>query len=117
MRAANESAEPVARAGPLCDVHREQLTAGQDWEPHPGGGEAEPAILMGDSLLALDQYILLETPSAILRRQTIGDHIPLRVRRRGETRERELTLVIPPHLLPGVTQFFQQLLELYANDE
>ena len=63
MSAANEAVEPLVEAGPLCDEHREKLIAGHDWElqgsEQSATGTSEPTILMGESLQALNEYILL----------------------------------------------------------
>ncbi len=65
MSAANEAVEPLVEAGPLCDEHREKLIAGHDWElqgsEQSATGTSESTILIGESLQALNEYILLET--------------------------------------------------------
>jgi hypothetical protein len=68
----------------------------------------EPSILMGESLRSLHQYVLLEPPT-LLRTGSCGDHVPLRVRRRGDGDESELTLVIPPEMLAAVAAFFEHV--------
>ena len=119
MSAANEAIEPLPLAGPLCDEHRAKLTAGEDWErqgsEQSAVGTAEPTILMGESLLALNQYVLLERPKRIGSGNSHGHHVPLRVRRRGDPAERDFALVIPPDMLSDVAGFFQHLSERFGE--
>lgn len=121
MNAANETVEPLPLAGPLCDEHRARLIAGEDWEPQgsqqSATGTAEPSILMGESLLALNQYVVLEAPRTIRSGSRHGHLIPLQVRRRGDPNERELTLVIPPDMLPAFANFFQHVSEKLGENQ
>jgi hypothetical protein len=112
LSAANEAVEPLLLAGPLCDDHRARLLAGEDWElqgSQPSLGTAQPTVLMGDSLLGLNEYVLLEPPSSIESGGHHGDVVPLRVHRRGEPDDRELNLLIKPDMLPAIADFFQHI--------
>ncbi len=109
--AANEAVEPLLIVGPLCDGHRARVLAGEEYElqgsEESATGTAQPTVLMGDSLRSLDQYALLAPPNQIVSGNSPGRLVPLRVQRRGEPNERDLNLVIPPDMLPGVAEFFQ----------
>src|SRR6476620_9315758 len=100
-RLANEEVEPLLLAGPLCDDHRARLLAGEDGElqgsEESATGTSPPAVLLGDSLLGLHQYVLLEPPKRLsVGSRRHGHVVPLRVQRRGEPADREVNLVIPP---------------------
>lgn len=111
--AANEAVEPLLVAGPLCDDHRARLLAGEDYElqgsEESATGMSQPTVLIGESLLALNQYVLLEGPQRLNTGDSRHGHVvPLRVQRRGEGDERGLNLVIPPEMLTAVADFFQR---------
>jgi hypothetical protein len=111
MSAANEAVEPLPVAGPLCDEHRARLTAGEDWElqgsEQSAVGTSEPTVLMGDSLLALNQYVLLEPPTKLVSGSSRHGHlVPLRVQRRGSSNEVDLTLLVGSDHLRAVAEFF-----------
>ena len=96
-------------AGPLYDEHRAKLIAGEDWElqgsEQSAVGTSEPTILMGDSLLPLNQYVLLEPPPRLVSGGSRHGHlVPLRVQRRGSSNESELTLLVSPDLLRAVAE-------------
>jgi hypothetical protein len=119
---ANETVEPLLLAGPLCDDHRARLLAGEDWElqgsEESATGTSQPAVLLGDSLLGLDQYVLLEPPNRLrVGSRRHGHLVPLRVQRRGEPADREVNLVIPPEMLPAVAQRFQDLAERFGTGQ
>ena len=72
---------------------------------------------MGESLLALNQYVLLEAPTKIQSGSRHRHNVPLRVQRRGEPNERELALVIPPNMLPAVAKSFQHWAERFGKKQ
>jgi hypothetical protein len=112
LNPANETLQPLPIVGPLCDEHRARVLAVEDYEvqgsEESATGTAQPTVLMGDSLLALDQYVLLEAPTKIsVGRSRHGHLVPLRVKHRGESSKPEFNLVIPPDMLPAVANLFQ----------
>lgn len=110
---ANEALEPLLIVGPLCDEHRARVLSGEDYElqgsEESATGMAQPTVLIGDSLLSLNQYALLAPPTKMVTGDSPGHRVPLRVQRRGDKAERELNLVIPPDMLPAVAAFFQHV--------
>jgi hypothetical protein len=118
---ANEAVEPLLVVGPLCDDHRARLVAGEDWElqgsEESATGTSQPTVLMGESLLALNQYVLLEAPKSIRSGCRRGHLVPLRVHRRGDPNERELFLVISPDMLPAVANFFQHISGKFGKNQ
>lgn len=121
MGSVNEAVEPLPIVGPLCDEHRAKLMAGdEDWElqgsEQSADGSTDPYILMGDSLRALNQYVLLAPPTSMTSGTRRGDLFPLRVHRRGDSDESELTLLITREMLPGVAQFFQHVAERFGKE-
>jgi hypothetical protein len=68
---------------------------------------AQPAILMGQSLRDLNEYIVLEPPTLLRHDMDCpeGAMLPLRVRRRGDS-ETDLTLVIPDDALKRLADMF-----------
>jgi hypothetical protein len=119
--AANETVEPLLIVGPLCDEHRTRVLAREDYEVQGSEesvtGTAHPTVLMGDSLRSLNQYVLLEPPTRIGSGSRHGHHVPLRVQRRGDGDERELTLVIRPEMLAAVAQRFQNWAEKFGKSQ
>ncbi|VEG58137.1 Uncharacterised protein [Mycolicibacterium aurum] len=84
------------------------------------GGVANPHVLVGDSLIALDEYILVEVPHRWERdgsRQYnppeamyfAEDRVTLSVRRRGDAEERDFTLVVAPDMFAPMAKFFASL--------
>jgi hypothetical protein len=119
--AANETVEPLLIAGPLCDDHRARLLAGEDWElqgtEKTAIGMSQPTVLMDDSLRSLNQYVLLEPPTSFdTGNPRHGDLVPLRVHRRGDPNEGELTLAIPLEMLPAIADFFQHIAERFGKN-
>jgi hypothetical protein len=119
----NEATEYLVPAGEVCAEHKRTLP-NQEWIREDFGesviGSARPTILVGESLLALDEYVLREAPHRIIRdgRRTfnppkpdffVEDRFPIRVRRRGEDGDRDITLVIPPELMAEVADFFRRM--------
>ncbi|WP_319454543.1 MULTISPECIES: hypothetical protein [unclassified Mycobacterium] len=119
LTAANETMEPLPLVGPLCDDHRARALAGEDFELQGSEpsvtGTAQPTVLMGDALLSLDQYVLLEPPTELVSGKSPGQLVPLRVRRRGEPTDREVNLVIPDDMMPAVVAFFDELRRFFGR--
>ena len=120
--AANEAVEPLLIAGPLCDEHRARVLAGEDLEVQGSDesvtGTSQPTVLMGDSLLALNQYALLEPPTKIISGSSQHGHlVPLRVQRRGAASDTELTLLVRTDQLRAVAAFFSHVAERFGTDK
>lgn len=126
-----EGTEYLRDAGYVCPEHFEVLP-NQEWIRQDFAesvrGSAKPTILVGESLLALDEYVLLEAPERWIRDggRTFNppkpdffseDRFPIRVRRRGEESEREITLVIPREMFAEVAEFFSRLLPRDAPED
>ncbi|MEC4840904.1 hypothetical protein R2360_15695 [Mycobacteroides chelonae] len=118
----NEATEYLTPAGDVCAEHEKSLPS-QEWiladSEQSVTGMAKPTILVGESLQALNEYILLEPPEAFTRdgsRQYnppedfpfFENRVPLRVRRRGDE-ERDFTLVVPQEMLLALAAFFTRL--------
>jgi hypothetical protein len=78
---------------------------------------SQPTVLMDDSLRSLNQYVLLEPPTSFdTGNPRHGDLVPLRVHRRGDPNEGELTLAIPLEMLPAIADFFQHIAERFGKN-
>lgn len=98
---------------PVCDPHNDKLVGGAEYRKQSSEqsvlGTSEPMLLMGQQLLDLNEYIVLEPP------HDFGSHIdcpegkqlPLHVRRRGDT-ETDITLVLPPEVLTRFGTIFSK---------
>ena len=85
---------------PVCGPHDDELQAGAEYRPQGSEqsalGMAAPMLLMGQQLLDLNEYIVVEPPDELAHDGDCpeGTLLPLRVRRRGDT-ETDITLVLP----------------------
>jgi hypothetical protein len=115
----NEATEYLLPVGDVCAKHNSTLPQ-EEWilveSEQSATGIAGATILIGESLRALNEYILLEPPETLIRdgsRQYNPPEdfpfsevrVPLRVRRRGDV-ERDFSLVIPPEMFPALAKFF-----------
>ncbi|CAN5348086.1 hypothetical protein BH09ACT8_BH09ACT8_30820 [soil metagenome] len=97
----------------VCDEHGEQLTSGSEYRrqgsEESATGMASPALLMGQSLRDLNEYIVIEPPTVLTHDSDCpeGALIPLRVRRRGDT-ESDLTLVLSDEVLARLADMLRR---------
>ena len=100
---------------PVCREHYEELIAGAEHRlqgsEESATGMAQPAILMGESLRDLNEYIVLVPPTRLRHDSDCpeGAQLPLRVRRRGDP-ETDLTLVLPEDTLKRFAEMFKRFL-------
>jgi hypothetical protein len=106
-----EATKPYA-FWPVCDEHYQQLDSGAEYRrqgtEQAATGMSGPVLLMGQSLLDLNEYIVLEPPTHLIDDSDCPDGtlFPLRVRRRGGT-ESDLTLVLPDDVLNHLVEMFR----------
>lgn len=110
---------PLPIVGPLCDDHRARMLNGEDYELQRTAktpiGMAPPTVLMGESLLALNEYVLLEPPTTLGTGGVKGDPVTLRVQRRGAESDTEITLLIKQEDFYAVARFFNDIAEQFGE--
>ena len=132
LKCEQEAVQVVPVIGPLCVEHFKTLpNSGTEWilEPGdslPGGGHAESMILTGEGLRELHEYLLLEVPTQLntgssRRIYTPPEpntlQIPIRVRRRGEDIETDMTLIVRRDQLGPLGAFFSDISRFGRDDD
>lgn len=100
----------------VCDGHHGQLEAGAEFRRQgsetSATGMAPPALVMGQQLLDLNEYLVLEPPTELIHDSDCpeGTKLPLRVRQFGGT-ETDLTLILPNDVLQQLAELLRPQLD------